>query len=102
MNGGKAKGVPLFFAATYGRTEIAIFLIEKGADVNAIGKYSDGSQCDPIIVAAIQSGSFDIVKSLVEHGAKLEYSFAGNHETAVQTASSRPSKNILEYLEQIK
>jgi ankyrin repeat protein len=101
VNGGKDKGSPLMLCSISNRPDIAEYLLFMGADPNAIATYEDGSRSVPIIVTAIEYGAFDIIKLLVEHGAKLEYTNYGYNqakETAVQTALRNPSKHIIDYL----
>ena len=97
VNGVKIKGRPLYYAAQKRKTEIAAYLLEKGADAKVIGVYSDGSKVDSILVEAIRSGSFDIVKLLVEHGADLTFKDMDKEGKEIDVADSH-SKNILDYL----
>jgi ankyrin repeat protein len=101
VNGGNVRGLPLEFAAVYGRTDIANYLIKNGADVNAIATYSDGSTAKSALIEAILSGSFDIVKILVEDGVDLNYhDKAWENKTALQVAEACQSTRITEYLRQ--
>jgi ankyrin repeat protein len=101
VDGGKAKGLPLEFAAVHGRMDIVDYLIKKGANVNAIATYSDGSTGNSALTEAILSGSFDIVKLLVEDGADLNYKDkAWGDKTALQAAEACQSVHIVEYLRQ--
>jgi Ankyrin repeats (3 copies) len=58
---------PLQTAARHGRDEVVVFLIQKGADVNA----ADGYGYTPLHLAA-EGGHLDVVKRLVRAGAKLD------------------------------
>ena len=99
VNGITIKGKPLSTAATFGLTDIADFLISKGADVNGISKYNDGSIATAPLTNAILSGSFDIVKLLVEHGADINYKdVGGGGDSALQIAERHMSNRIKEYI----
>ena len=56
----------LFIASTYGYFEIAKYLIDNGADVNASNNFSS----TPLHQASV-SGDFEIVKYLVENDADV-------------------------------
>lgn len=56
---------PLFWAVTYSNTDVVKFLVEKGADVNAVAE----GEKTPLSIAS-EAGSEDIVEILKNHGAK--------------------------------
>jgi Ankyrin repeats (3 copies) len=58
---------PLQTAARHGRDEVVVFLIKKGADVNAADRYG----YTPLHLAA-EGGHLDVVKRLVKAGAKVD------------------------------
>lgn len=66
VNGGKESRTPLHWAVRAGRTETAILLIKKGADVNA----RDKDQSTPLHLAAA-NGNTGIAKLLTEKGADV-------------------------------
>lgn len=57
---------PLQYACSHGYTKIVRLLIDRGADVNACGKYN----YTPLIIA-IQNNNLDIIRLLLEHGADV-------------------------------
>ncbi|HNY10769.1 MAG TPA: ankyrin repeat domain-containing protein [Candidatus Wallbacteria bacterium] len=65
MMKGANPGESLMFAIARGRVEIALYFIEKGADVN----YSDKRKDTPLSYAAYY-GRPEIVKAILEKGAK--------------------------------
>jgi ankyrin repeat protein len=65
LQGGR-DGTALVAACGKGRTSIAKYLLENGADVNLQG----GGKYDTALEAAKEHGDHDIVKLLLEHGAK--------------------------------
>lgn len=60
---------PLFYAASSKAREAAIWLLNQGADVNAV--YSHAT---PLICAAM-GGDLELVKMFIERGAKLDLSY---------------------------
>ena len=54
---------------------------------------------------AVESGNYEIVKYLVEHGADANQSFinqeTGERQTILQIASESPSEDILCYLKEV-
>jgi len=103
VNGGKARVMtPLDRAVTFNRADVAKYLIEKGANVNIIGVYSDtGEKTDSLLTTAIQNGYFDIVKLLVENGADVNYveEWTDGKKTELDIAKREVSKHIIDYLE---
>lgn len=65
-----AFGTWLHDAAVYRKTEVVLYLIQKGVDVN---KHGTAADCGAITNVA-RKGYLDIVKILYENGAKLEVS----------------------------
>ena len=78
---------PLITAATFGKTEIAIALIEGGADLNF--RNNDGST--PLITAAFFC-RIDIVKVLLEKGA--DKSLKNNFGSTAYTSVSAPYEQV--------
>ena len=64
---GEKKRTPLRWVAEYGLTEIAIALIDNGADVNA----ADQDDKTPLHCAA-ENGRMEIALALIEKGAKVD------------------------------
>lgn len=77
-NGGSS---PLITAAVFGKTEVALSLIEAGADVNFVNR--DGST--PLHSAAFFCRT-EILESLLEHGADINLKNSSG-STAYETAS---------------
>jgi len=100
-NGAKADGngvsIPLFAAVKTGDVELVNLLISNKADPNALAKFSDGSQSDPIILTAVQKGYFEVVKALVESGADINAKYGKDVNTILYEAAGT-SSNILSYL----
>ncbi|UCF06070.1 MAG: ankyrin repeat domain-containing protein [bacterium] len=85
---------PLSTAATFGQTEVALALIEAGADVNVRGK--DGAT--PLHVAAFFCRT-EIVKALLDNGA--DTTIRNNYgSTALETVSG-PFDDVKGFYDQI-
>lgn len=103
VNGGMARvRTPLDRAVNSNRADIVKYLIDKGADVNLIGVYSNGGgKTTSLLTQAVQNGYFDIVKLLVENGANVNYEeeWPDGKKTALDVAKQEGSKHIIDYLE---
>jgi len=71
------------------RTELAKYLISKGADINALGPYDES-----ILSKASRMGNIELVKILVEKGADLEKGVY----SALLSATNRNNLAIVKYL----
>jgi ankyrin repeat protein len=60
------KGTALLLSCAYNNTEVALYCLEKGAEVNII----DPDKNTPLIYACIK-GNFLIAKMLIERGAQI-------------------------------
>lgn len=60
---------PLVFAAEFGYMEIVKFLLDAGADVNAVN--GDSSSSTTALIAAAGNGHSEVVELLIENGADL-------------------------------
>jgi type II secretory pathway component GspD/PulD (secretin) len=69
-------------AAMQGETAVVSALLDKGADVNAKGKYSGWT---PLIVAA-KKGDTELVNLLLSHGADVDAKSRGRKRTALMEA----------------
>ena len=75
-----------------GREEIAIWLLENGADAN----YRYGPGYTPLLTAAA-NGHLNIVKDLLVHGADI-HAKANDGKTAVSIAEERKHPEVAEFL----
>ncbi len=79
-------------AVTSGHTEIVLWLLAAGAEVN----YRYGPGYSPLLTAAA-NGRLAIVKLLLEHGADANAKTADG-QTALSLAEARGHKEVVEYL----
>jgi ankyrin repeat protein len=79
-------------AVASGREEIAIWLLENGADAN----YRYGPGYTPLLAAAA-NGHLNIVKDLLVHGADIQAK-ANDGKTAVSIAEERKHAEVVEFL----
>lgn len=86
---------PLIIAATEDHTDLALYLIEAGADVNAESVEERGQVT--ALRAAIDNRNFELVRRLVEAGADVNHAnFAG--WTPLMTAARVGDDIIVDYL----
>lgn len=81
---------PLYYAASYGNTQLAVLLIAKGAKVN-----EPGQQGFTALHMAAQYGRMDMVRLLVENGADVNARDI-HGETALDRMRNRGEKNVAE------
>ncbi|MDX1959089.1 MAG: ankyrin repeat domain-containing protein [Leptospiraceae bacterium] len=86
------KFTALMVAAREGDLELAKYLVQKGADVNAVTR--DGHTA---LMYACYNRFPEIVKLLVENGADVNQKSSQGH-TAISEASLEHSKEIISYL----
>ena len=79
-------------AVAGGREEIAIWLLENGADAN----YRYGPGYTPLLTAAA-NGHLNIVKDLLVHGADI-HAKSNDGKTAVSIAEERKHPEVVEFL----
>jgi uncharacterized protein len=79
-------------AVAGGREEIAIWLLENGADAN----YRYGAGYTPLLTAAA-NGHLNIVKDLLVHGADI-HAKANDGKTAASIAEERKHPDVAEFL----
>lgn len=83
------RNTPVLLAASFGQTDIFLFLLKRGADIRATDKYGNsaliGAACE--CAEASMNSTYDIVKVLLEKGAEVN---AQNHEgtTALMNAAA--------------
>ena len=87
------KTTALAYAASQGRAEIAMLLIERGADIEAQGEPADG----PVLHSAAEGGSMIIVRALAERGANLQVKDQ-NRRTALHKAAYYGHSDVVEFL----
>lgn len=80
---------PLHMAALMDNAEMAKYLIEKGADLDAL----NGSLYTPLMRAGLK-----VAKVLVQNGADINYETANGNSSALTTSLWRESKEVAEYL----
>ena len=89
-----SAGTPMIcIAARSGRNNMIEWLLEKGADINAISKDRGYSA----VMDAVWKSSLDIVKLLVEKGANLNF-IANDGQTALIVATGASNPRICEVL----
>jgi ankyrin repeat protein len=91
--GGSAADHQLWYAAYDGRTDEVISAIEQGADVNYKGK----GHFSPIVIAA-RNGHLDIVRYLVEHGARIDQRDNNRKKSALLAAAFKGHFDCVQYL----
>jgi len=83
------RDTPLHIAALLDNNEIAQYLIEKGADINA----PNGSLYTPLMRAGIK-----VAKVLVQNGADINYIAANGNSSALTASLWQENKEVAEYL----
>eukprot|EP01117_Protostelium_nocturnum_P013856 TRINITY_DN5213_c0_g3_i1.p1 TRINITY_DN5213_c0_g3~~TRINITY_DN5213_c0_g3_i1.p1 ORF type:complete len:509 (+),score=62.13 TRINITY_DN5213_c0_g3_i1:29-1528(+) len=71
------KDSPLQLAAQYGKTEVALLLINAGADVNFIEECENLNMCVHALFSACEEGYLDMVRMLLQNGADPNSPVAG-------------------------
>lgn len=87
LDGGRQ---PLHYAADFGHTEVAEYLISKGADINAADKHGN----TPLLYACYE-GHLSCVKLLLEKGADKDLKGPGGI-SAFKAAQSEAIKALLQ------
>ena len=87
--------IALHYAIWHGKTDIAYYLIDHGADVNAIYKANGG--LTPLCCAA-EYGDLDLVKYLIKHGANKEYKNEVSGASPIRSAAYRGNLDVFRYL----
>lgn len=91
--GGSAADHQLWYAAYDGDTQQVISSIEQGADANFRGK----GGFSPIVIAA-RNGHLDIVRYLVEHGAKVDQRDNNRKKSALLAAAFKGHYDVVQYV----
>jgi len=88
-----SRWTPLTLAAKLGKEDIAMLLIENGADVNAKGGYYN---VEPLFYA-VKYGFTDILRLLISHGADVNVD-AGNGQTPLNWAELQGHQQVVALL----
>lgn len=84
---------PLHVACWYGKTEVATYLIQKGADINLKAQ----NNISPLHIAAM-TGNLELVKLLLEKGSTSLLEGAEWNNTPLHLACERGHPAVVEYL----
>lgn len=90
---GLGSATPLSFAAVSGQLGMMDFLLSQGADINEVSRGST------VLAMAVENGRFDLVKALIERGAKTDFideSGASLLMIAVQNRKAETVKVLLQ------
>ncbi|MCL2347882.1 MAG: ankyrin repeat domain-containing protein [Planctomycetaceae bacterium] len=79
--------------------DVAKYLIEKGADVNAI----DSRNCSPLYITILRDKPDDveIIKSLVSHGANVKFQGGNSGQSLLDFAREMNRPKVVEYLKSL-
>ena len=86
--------IALHYAVWHGKTDIAYYLIDHGADVNAVYRANGG--LTPLCCAA-EYGDLDLVKYLVSHGADIHYKNESSGSSPIRSAAHGGYPDIFKY-----
>ncbi|MCD4725281.1 MAG: ankyrin repeat domain-containing protein [Bacteroidales bacterium] len=90
-----AGQTPLMYAAESGSLEVVMYLVENGADVNAVsGKQGRGT---PLIYAAA-TNQLEVVKYLLENDANINLTTPYQNETALMWAVAMGFTEVVKLL----
>jgi hypothetical protein len=93
----EARHIALALACLHGRVEVVKLLLDTGEDPNRYNPVGFHAHSTPLHQAA-SAGHFDVVRMLVERGARLELKDIHNDGTAADWAEHAGRKEIAEYL----
>ncbi len=96
MGGLKDNATALMIACQRGNTKIVEFLVKRGANVNA-QTVLDGHGYSPLVLAA-EFGFYEIVKILIEAGAKIDVRNGELAHTALMVAAQNEHIEVIRYL----
>jgi ankyrin repeat protein len=88
-------GFPVMaLAAVFGHKEVAGYLLEKGADINAVASNGSGYTA---LTGAVASGHASVAEWLAENGANVNYRYANGY-TPLLTAAANGRLDIVKML----
>ena len=93
----KSGRIALHYAVWHSKTDIAYYLIDHGADVNAI--YSANGGLSPLC-CAVENGDMDLVKYLIKHGADARYENESSGGSPIRSAAYGGHMEVFKYLEE--
>jgi len=88
----------LHYAAVHGKTDLARLLLDRGADVHAIGYENNHEMTAPVVLAAWEGGT-EVLRLLLENGADPN-SRSSNGVTPLSTAIRHGKDDRVELLKQ--
>ena len=93
-NGLSYRHKPLGLACAFGHLEIAKFLLEKGADVNAVDLNDDSA----LGLSVIYHGTPEVIRFLLDNGANVYHLSKTGQLTILDYAIERQSDEIVNIL----
>ena len=95
-NAYSAEGYPpLGLAAFLGHRDVVEFLLEAGADVNAVGRNENGFTA---LTGAVAGGHAEVVELLVDHGADVNHRYEGGTFSPLLSAAAEGDPRIVRLL----
>lgn len=85
---------PLYYAASFGLTEVVRYLLDAGADIEVRGGYGGAT---PLNIASFR-GHYDVVKLLLDHGANPHAVDHGEQWSAIQWAGFNNHREVSKLL----
>jgi len=84
--GSSPDGFPVMaLAAAFGHLEVVRYLLDKGAEVNAVASNGSGYTA---LTGAVAGGHLEIARFLAEHGAHVNYRYARGYSPLLTAAAN--------------